>query len=62
MTENPLEIGAEVRIFNQSGTYIIKSVNADGSYCLYGGTYTHRMFRDAHPDKVRPVKAKRGRK
>lgn len=62
MSGDQLEIGAEVRIRNQPGTYVIKSINKDGSYCLYGGTFSHQMFRDATPDKVRRVKNKGKRK
>jgi hypothetical protein len=54
-----LEIGTEVRVLNQQGTYIIRGYNKDGSYCLYGGTISHRSFRDAMPNRVRPVKAKK---
>lgn len=54
-----LEIGAEVRVFNQPGTYTVKGFNPDGSVCLYGGTLTHRSFRDIRPAMIRPAKKKR---
>jgi hypothetical protein len=53
-----LEIGTEVRVLNQPGTYTVYSYNKDGSYCLYGGTLTHRAFRDVMPNRVRPAKKK----
>lgn len=57
-----LEIGVEVRVLNQPGTYRVYSYNKDGSYCLYGGTLTHRAFRDVMPERVRPAKIKKERK
>lgn len=57
-----LEIGVEVRVLNQPGTYKVYGYNKDGSYCLYGGTLTHRAFRDVMPERVRPAKIKKERK
>ena len=54
-----LEIGAEVRVFNQPGTFTVKSFNSDGSICLYGGTVTHQSFRDIRPELIRPAKKRR---
>ena len=57
-----LEIGAEVRVFNQPGTYIVKGFNPDGSICLYGGTTTHKSFRDIKPERIRPSKKRKERR
>ena len=54
-----LAIGAEVRVFNQPGTFTVKGFNPDGSVCLYGGTLTHRSFRDIRRELVRPVTKRR---
>lgn len=51
-----IEIGTEVRVYNQPGTYKVMSYNSDGSYCVYGGTFTHRSYRDFQPGVVRLAK------
>jgi hypothetical protein len=57
-TTKEFEYGDAVKVKGLHGEFVVHSKNQDGSYSIYGGTVSHRQFRDIYPDRLTPIKRK----
>lgn len=54
--------GDRVRIAGRQGEYNVHSTNADGSICIYGGTFTHQQFHNIYPARLSRIVKKVGKR
>ena len=54
--------GDRVRVTGLRGEFNVHSTNADGSICIYGGTFTHQQFHNVYPERIRKVVKKVGKR
>jgi hypothetical protein len=57
-TTREFQYGDAVKVKGLHGEFAVHHKNPDGSYCIYGGTFSHRQFRDIYPDRLTPIKRK----